>query len=179
MGSGLGLPEEVADAAEEPNVENRLEVLEDTLSRLKGVVEQLPSQLAALKAEKTAPRKVLKSAKPTASELDAMDLGVVASARQAGGPEAQLVKIAKLMNKKPNMGEPPHTRAKRSNVLSGGSEGEEEEEEEVEEDEGGVCRYVRPKVVVGDLRFSMSPSRTCKLCLAEVWPEKAALPKQR
>lgn len=95
-----------------------MEVLEDTLSRLKGVVEQLPSQLAALKAEKTAPGKVLKSAKPTASELDAMDLGVVASARQAGGPEAQLVKIAKLMNKKPDMGELPHTCAKRSNVLS-------------------------------------------------------------
>lgn len=93
-----------------------MEVLEDTLSRLKGVGEQLPSQLAALKAEKTAPGKVLKSA--TASELDAMELGVVASARQAGGPEAQLVKIAKLMNKKPDMGELPHTRAKRSNVLS-------------------------------------------------------------
>ena len=55
--------------------------------------------------------------------MDAMDLGVVASARQAGGPEAQLVKIAKLMNKKPNMGELPHTRAKRSNVLSGGARG--------------------------------------------------------
>ena len=119
-------PEDVKEAAK-PLLENRV----GALAKMQSMLEALPAQIAGVKNDRVPALRA--SPKPTfeVDDFVGLDPGVVASARQAGVPDSQLAKIAKLMGKKPNLGELPKTRSKVvSNVLS-----ESEDEDDVAEEE--------------------------------------------
>ncbi len=123
--------QEAAEGAADKS-ESRLVALEEDMKQIRETLAALPAQLAGLqqkpKSDKAAPANAAPPAQPAKDEphYAGLDPGVLASARQAGVPEAQLRKFAGLMAKQPRMTDLPRGPPKRANVLS---ESEDDDEE--------------------------------------------------
>lgn len=128
--------EEVASAAK---AESRIAALEEDMKKIRDAIAALPAQLAGNQQKhQAAPTAAVLPPRPReeAAPIDGLDPGVLASARQAGVPEAQLRKFAGLVAKQPRMADLPRGPQKRANVLSE-SEDEEDEEQAAEAEGGG------------------------------------------
>ena len=117
--------DEAPDGASSPKapqqeVEARLSLLEVDLAKIRETVSQLPDLIRKTHASKPAATakpddKAPKAGKPRYAGLDP---GVLAAARAAGVPEAQLEKVAGLVQKQPRMQDIPAKAVARVNVLS-------------------------------------------------------------
>ena len=123
-------------------VEKRLGLLERNMAEIAESLKLLvppssttttrPSALRASPKPASKSSQALQSA-PLASRGEGFDLEVVRSAREAGVPESQIVKMLEVAEKgRPQLGDVPPPRRK-VNILSDSEDEEDEEAEEVEE----------------------------------------------
>lgn len=128
------------EVAEELGLEERMARLEDTFG---GIREQLQVLVGGVRQSaqavgaraKAAPARAGPLA-PRGGELGGLDRGVVASARQAGISEAQLIAIGKLMKKDTKLHDLPQERTKRNALSETEDEEEEPEDGEAQEEQG-------------------------------------------
>ena len=138
---------EAEEAAEPAHpVEDRVHALEEQLGAIQQQLLELPGKLKeSTSAGKERSGNLKKGAQPRYSGLDP---GVLASARVAGIPEAQLAKLAELVSKPPRMTEPTRKPVRSKNILSESEEEDIEEEAEPEKEEDSSPTQAVQKAVV-------------------------------